>query len=144
MNKKIIFTFLTILWMVLIFAFSNQKAVASTENSQSFIRSTIINVYKIFNSNATEEQINEIVEKYDTPVRKLAHFTEYFVLGVLVCLMFKAYGIKNSYLMIIVCFLYACSDEIHQLFVPGRNGNVIDVVIDSVGSTLSIIIFNRK
>ena len=45
--------------------------------------------------------------------------------------------------MIAICFAYACSDEFHQLFVLGRDGNLIDVTIDSIGSTFAILIFNK-
>ena len=34
--------------------------------------------------------------------------------------------------------LYAITDEIHQLFIPGRNGNVVDVLIDSCGGLIGI------
>ena len=40
----------------------------------------------------------------------------------------------------IITVLYACTDEIHQLFVPGRAGMVTDVMIDSIGVTLISII----
>jgi len=38
------------------------------------------------------------------------------------------------------CFLYACSDEIHQLFVPGRSGKFTDVLIDSAGALLAVLL----
>lgn len=38
------------------------------------------------------------------------------------------------------CFLYACSDEIHQLFVPGRSGKFTDVLIDSAGALLAVLV----
>ena len=41
-------------------------------------------------------------------------------------------------------FLYACTDEFHQLFVPGRDGNFRDVIIDTSGGTLSAILFSLK
>ena len=43
-----------------------------------------------------------------------------------------------------VCFLYAVSDEIHQMFSIERGPGVIDVLIDTLGSLASIIILNRK
>ena len=41
-------------------------------------------------------------------------------------------------------FLYACTDEFHQLFVPGRSGNFRDVIIDTSGGVLSAILFGLK
>ncbi len=143
MTKRIILTTLTVIWMVVIFCFSNQRADVSTGESQSLIRSTIVNVYKFFHPNASQEKVDQIVEKYDVPVRKIAHFTEYFILGVLVCFTLKSYGVKNAYIMAIICALYAGTDEVHQLFVEGRNGNIIDFLIDSTGSNLAIFLFRK-
>ena len=143
MIKRILLTIITIVWMLFIFMSSNQKAEQSTDRSHSFIMNTIVNIYKVFDSNASDEKIESIVETLDHPVRKLAHFTEYFILGVLVFFTLRAYNIKNIYIMIAICFAYACSDEFHQLFVLGRDGNLIDVTIDSIGSTFAILIFNK-
>ncbi len=140
--KKVIFTSLTIIWMLIIFMFSNQKSVTSTENSQSLIRNTIVNIYKLFDRDASQEKLDKIVQTFDVPVRKLCHFTEYFILGILVLLMLKSYNINNIYLTILICFIYSCTDEIHQLFVPGRSGNIIDILIDTSGSIFFIILYN--
>lgn len=144
MKKRIIFTILSILWMGVIFSFSSKEAVESSKDSRSFITSTIVNVYKLFDSDASDEEIDNIVEVFDTPVRKLAHFTEYFILGILILLSFKSYGIQNIYLMILFCFLYAVSDEVHQLFVVGRYCSFFDVIVDSLGSSAAILIFRKK
>ena len=42
--------------------------------------------------------------------------------------------------MIVFCFLYACSDEIHQLFVPGRSGMFTDVLIDTGGAVTGMLV----
>lgn len=140
--KRVIFTLLTIIWMLIIFMFSNQKSVTSTENSQSLIRNTIVNIYKLFDKDASQEKLDEIVQTFDVPVRKLCHFTEYFILGILVLLMLKSYNINNIYLTILICFVYSCTDEFHQLFVPGRSGNIIDIIIDTSGSIFFTILYN--
>jgi VanZ family protein len=44
----------------------------------------------------------------------------------------------------ILCFLYACSDEIHQLYVPGRSGNIKDVFVDSIGISLVLVVYYFK
>ena len=123
--------------------FSNQKSTKSTENSQSLVRSTIVNIYKLFDKNVSDEKIEEIINTWEVPVRKLAHFLEFLILGILVFLTFRAYNIKDIYMMILFCFIYACFDEAHQLFVVGRDGNIIDVLIDSFGSTFAIVTMNK-
>lgn len=143
MTKRIILTTLTIIWLIIIFYFSNQPAPVSSENSNSLIKNTIVKIYRLFNSDATSEEEQRIVEKYDYPVRKTAHFIEYFILGILIYFTFKSYNIGNVYIMIALCFLYACSDEIHQLFIIGRSGDFKDVMIDTFGSITSILILKR-
>ena len=143
MIKKIILILITILWMTSIFMFSNQKSEKSTEKSHSVVTHTIVKIYKIFNSDASEETIQNIIDTWDVPIRKTAHFIEYFILGVLVFLTLREFGNKNIYYAILICFLYACSDEVHQIFVPGRDGNFVDVMLDTFGSTTSILLLNK-
>ncbi len=144
MIKKTILTTITIIWMIIIFLFSNQSASISSNNSHSIIKNTIVRVYKLFNSNPSEEEISNIIKKYDYPIRKLAHFLEYFILGLLIFLTLKTYKINNIYIMILICFIYACTDEFHQLFIIGRSGNFKDILLDSTGSICSILFFNKK
>lgn len=138
-----------VLWMALIFSFSNQKDVDSSKISDSFIDRTVVKIYKIFNENITKEKENEIIEKYTYPIRKLAHYTLYFILGILSFLVVKDYSINKKLIIysLLICFLYACSDEFHQLFIIGRSARVLDVIIDTFGSFCSIsifYIFNKK
>ena len=138
-----------VLWMALIFSFSNQKDVDSSKVSDSFIDRTVVKIYKIFNENITKEKENEIIEKYTYPIRKLAHYTLYFILGILSFLVVKDYSINKKLIIysLLICFLYACSDEFHQLFIIGRSARVLDVIIDTFGSFCSIsifYIFNKK
>ena len=138
-----------VLWMALIFSFSNQKDVDSSKISDSFIDRTVVKIYKIFNENITKEKENEIIEKYTYPIRKFAHYTLYFILGILSFLVVKDYSINKKLIIysLLICFLYACSDEFHQLFIIGRSARVLDVIIDTFGSFCSIsifYIFNKK
>ena len=138
-----------VLWMALIFSFSNQKDVDSSKVSDGFIDRTVVKIYKIFNGNITKEKENEIIEKYTYPIRKLAHYTLYFILGILSFLVVKDYSINKKLIIysLLICFLYACSDEFHQLFIIGRSARVLDVIIDTFGSFCSIsifYIFNKK
>ena len=132
-----------VLWMALIFSFSNQKDVDSSKVSDSFIDRTVVKIYKIFNENITKEKENEIIEKYTYPIRKFAHYTLYFILGILSFLVVKDYSINKKLIIysLLICFLYACSDEFHQLFIIGRSARVLDVIIDTFGSFCSISIF---
>lgn len=79
-------------------------------------------------------------------VRKTAHFTEYAILGSLFFLNLKSWQrpksstSMNILLSLIFSFLYACTDELHQIFVPGRSAQFRDVLIDTLGASFGAII----
>ena len=127
--KKIISIILLILWCLLIFYFSSQIGSVS-ENSSSHV---IDFLNKLLNINLYNYEYSMFI------VRKLAHMFLYFVLFLLslnVCINFK---IKKYYLYSLVfCFLYSISDEVHQLFVFERSFGIIDIIIDMVGSLISL------
>ena len=144
--RKVIYSILIVLWMSVIFCLSNQPAIDSTELSDGFISNTIGNVYKFFNKNISSDELNEIKVKYTHPVRKMAHFTIYMILGILVTLLVREYNVsfnKCLFISLLVCLLYSISDEVHQLFVIGRSGEIRDVLIDTSGSFIGIFVFNK-
>lgn len=136
---RIIIAVLILLNMAAIFSFSAQKAQQSQNTSSSVIESIVRVIHGGFDS-WSEEKKTTVVQSYQKLVRKLAHMTEYASLGALVCafaLTFKK--VKSGLtLSVLFCALYAASDEIHQLFVPGRSGQLSDVLIDTSGSVLGI------
>jgi VanZ family protein len=75
---------------------------------------------------------------WDLVLRKLAHLTEYAVLG---ALLYRA--LARPWLAILIGGLYAVSDEIHQHFVRGRHAAWYDVVIDTVGVTIGVVLWSR-
>lgn len=139
MNKKqIIYIILTIIWMVIIFFFSNAPSEDSTGTSKGFVYNVLGAYEKVIDKSIDKESI---CEKVDYPVRKLAHFTLYFILGFLVFHVFLYSNYNWKYLpTIIVCLMYSISDEIHQLFVFGRSGQIGDVFIDMLGVFLCLLI----
>ena len=142
--KKAFKLLLVILWMGVIFYFSNQKAEDSSKISDGLIV-RVANVFVDKNLSTVEKE--NILEKYTTIVRKGAHFTIYLILGILVINLLKEYDIKRLLLIsLIVCLLYSISDEIHQTFIEGRSGEVRDVIIDTTGSLMGIygyVLFNK-
>lgn len=132
---------LVILWMFVIFMFSHQKADDSSKLSDGLILKTVRIIEKITDKQYSDE---EILDKFVKPVRKLAHFTIYLILGVLVYLYIKEFNVSNKFIIsLLICILYAISDEIHQLFIVGRSGKVLDVCIDSLGSLLGIFVTKK-
>ena len=139
--KKIIKLILIILCMILIFSFSSDNADVSTKKSDS----VIIRTCEVFlGRSLTNKEKEKYVDSLVFIVRKGAHFTIYLILGLLIMSYFKEiYLVSNKGLLIsiIICFLYACSDEIHQLFVPGRSGEIRDVLIDTTGGMVGSYIY---
>ena len=131
--------FLIITWMFVIFNFSNQTGTSSSGLSSKII----IGIAEIFNKDLTTKEKEEIVDKYKLIVRKGAHFGTYFILGTLTIILFidlKGTTKLSFIISTLICTIYAATDEIHQLFIPGRCGSIIDVLIDSCGSLTAIII----
>ena len=135
MIKKLILWILIVFCMGTIFFLSSQEASESKKVSSGLIK-TIVRAVD-FNDNLSEEELNNIVENLTFIVRKGAHFSAYAVICILWSLLFSEYNIfgkRNLLFSFLICFLYACSDEIHQTFVPGRSGELRDVLIDSCGA----------
>jgi VanZ family protein len=140
--KKVIYFIFILVWMGVIFSVSNQEADDSTLLSDGFIENTIGNVYKVIDNDVTDDNLILIKKKYSHPVRKMAHFTIYLILGLFVFNFFKLFNFNAVVCSLLLCFLYACSDEVHQLFVMGRSCEFLDVLIDTTGSFIGIMIYN--
>lgn len=141
--KKVILYSLLIIWMTIIFIFSHQKSDESTKESSRVIDLIITITEKINNKKIDDATKEEIYDKLSYPVRKIAHVTVYLILGIITCNLVLLYKINIKeviILSILICALYASSDEIHQIFVSGRSGKVIDVLLDTCGSTLGILL----
>ncbi|UOW67228.1 VanZ family protein [Paraclostridium bifermentans] len=74
-------------------------------------------------------------------IRKSAHMFLYFVLAILLYMAVKQNNnIKYYSLAFILSVLYACTDEFHQLFVYGRSGEFRDVLVDSTGALIGLVL----
>lgn len=77
----------------------------------------------------------------------LEHIVEYSVLGFLLFGSFsstKRKGRRVIFLAVSVAILYGISDELHQFFVPGRYCDIIDVVANSLGSVIGVMVGNYR
>ncbi len=126
--------------MVTVFCFSSQEADESQKTSEGLTQKVLM-CFESFR-NLSEEKQTEIIEDVQFFVRKGAHFSIYTALGIslfsAILLTFKA---KFLWLWSwLIAVLYAISDEVHQFFVPGRSMEVRDMLIDSLGALLGILI----
>jgi len=138
--KRIIYTTLLIIWMIVIFMFSSHDGKESESLSDSVTSDVIDVVVEVTDVEIDAEEKIEIIDNTRFTVRKLAHFTLYFILGILMYFTLVSYSLNNRIVLysVLFCFIYACTDEVHQLFSLGRTGRMLDVIVDTTGSVISI------
>ena len=139
--KKIISFIVLILWMIVIFSFSSADANKSTGTSDKVITTMIEIKDKITNNETPNNEKEIIVKNSSFYIRKIAHITEYLILGVLIFNILKQYSVTNIYYAIGLSILYSCTDEFHQLFISGRSGSIRDVLIDSIGILIGTYLY---
>lgn len=128
-------------WMGLIFWFSAQNAEKSAESSGS-VMTFLLEFFKV---NSMEEILTDTVlySMVDFALRKSAHFAVFAILGVLLCITISLYPnavrLQKIVLPLSLGILYACIDELHQYFVPGRACQIRDVCIDTAGVLTGVL-----
>lgn len=140
--RKIVCWILVVCWMAVIFSFSARTATLSAQDSAT-VGMWLGKVFVPGFSGWDEQEQKEFADKIDHPVRKAAHASEYAVLGFLL-----AGGLADDTKKRLYCIgfpwivgtLYAASDELHQMFVPGRSCQVTDIMIDSSGVFLGVLV----
>jgi VanZ family protein len=113
-----------IVWGALIFALST--SAFSAENTSRIIDPILR--FVIPGISAASVDVSHML------VRKAAHFTEY---GILFWLLVRGPMARRPYLALMLCVVYALTDEGHQTFVPGRTASLYDVALDSTGALFS-------
>lgn len=160
--KKISMYLPSVFFMVVIFIFSSQPAEESSAESSKIVHLLLYSLEYIRKIEFSSEEFLYWADRIHTPIRKIAHMTEY---AVLVCTILIPALIQNREHLwgelakektiwkypfnkkilrkiclrsILVTMIYASTDEFHQLFVDGRSGEVKDVLIDTCGAVLGV------
>lgn len=129
----------SIIIMIIIFSFSAKEAGESAHTSSRLLNMLTNVANNIFH--VTIAQDSALYETLHVIIRKLGHLSEYMALGLCCTFPLHLHGLRRLRLFAvseILCLFYACTDEFHQLFVAGRDGNLIDVAIDSTGALAGI------
>lgn len=139
-KKKQILKFIPMIAvMIVIFLFSCKHGDESSEQSGRILEA-LVRVVESFSKGTLSAEMLAFLHLF---IRKVAHFTEYAMLGVATMYAIFDY-FKRKYISIpislIIAAIYATTDEIHQYFVPGRYGTPMDVLIDSCGAITGILI----
>lgn len=139
-----IFLILTVATAVLIFIMSAQTSTVSSRQSGRVIESIAKVLVKDFESYDSVAR-DLLISQYQNFTRKTAHFFIYASLGFFSCGFISTYkSLARKYCFLIsfaFCVFYACTDELHQYFVPGRGSMFSDVFLDSTGSVTGILFF---
>jgi VanZ family protein len=137
--KKFLFYWLPPLaWMALIFS-----ASADTNSFHHSSRFFLPLMHWLFPSLS-----NDTLDSIHFAFRKCGHLTEFAILALLCWRAIRQPRKKDSRpwrwdeagLAVALVFLYAASDELHQVFVPQRTGMVSDILIDSAGGIIGLLV----
>ncbi|WMJ85880.1 VanZ family protein [Anaerocolumna sp. MB42-C2] len=134
----------TILILFIIYSFSAANGIQSSAMSAG-LTDKIIHFFvsvPFLDFNSAQEVISlQVLHLF---IRKLGHLTEYAALALSMAFALYKYRVNNRRLIsccMVFGFFYAGTDEIHQLFIIGRSGQFMDVLIDCLGMSAGIIFF---
>lgn len=130
-----------VLMAVVIFGFSSQNGEESGGLSYD-VAEALVDFADVFVDIDSQNREN-IINTLQFPIRKAAHMTEYAILTVLIYIALAVDGFRHRWrlwLSLAAAFVFACSDELHQLFVPGRCGVFTDVLIDTAGAAIAVLL----
>ena len=126
---------------IMIFNFSSEDSDKSGNTSQKITNEITKNIESIQKLNKVEK--TKTLDRIESIIRKIAHFSLYTLVGLLLMAICSTYNINEKLKVIIslsVGIFYAISDEIHQMFIAGRTAKPTDVFIDTLGVVLGILI----
>ncbi len=148
-----------VLWAGFIFYMSSQNATVSDGTSSGIVRDVAAAIESVTHWTAlspADPGFTTRVDLVDSIFRESMHAVEYLVFGLLVGLGVRLGqgrgwpgpgGRKRVLKTALVCFLacvaYSLTDESHQLFVPGRAFELLDLTLDAIGSALGVLLSLR-
>ena len=150
MNNKTISWIIVLIWAIVIFIMSSMNTNESNNSSKHVINNVVektvetTNGLGITDKHPTENKMDQVIEKLNYPLRKAAHASEYFIFTILILIALKNSGVKGNkrfIIALVICFIYACTDEYHQTFVNGRTGQFSNTLIDTFGGFVSCLMY---
>lgn len=130
---RTIFAVLVIGIMATVFFFSSQSGGESNHLSQGVLE----HILGFFQIHVDPMKLDQ----YNLVLRKIAHFSLYFLLGAGAMGFLLTTPLKKKYcfiLSLVFCVLFAATDEYHQFLLGTRNGNALDVLLDSMGAMVGV------
>lgn len=148
----VVYVILILFWGGVIYKLSSMNSNNSNSSSTGIIGNFIEDSVKVTNkaglsnSHPNESKIDKASKLLNAPLRKVMHATVYFILAIMIILFITVMQEKKKYFLallitIVICFLFACTDEYHQTFVGGRTGQFKDVLIDTSGALAGTLLY---
>lgn len=134
-KNKVLSWIVVVLWMILIFSFSSQVGEQSNQLSTGLTVVIVSLIERII------PKVSIDINVLNNILRKISHFVIFLIFGLLVMnALSRSFVNKKNIILYasLICILYAVTDEVHQLFVPNRGMQFLDVIIDITGSLLGI------
>ena len=144
MNKNILRAILMLLLLstfFIIFGFSSQDGEKSGNISKKITEEIITRIPQIQEKEQNEREA--ITLRIEKVIRKIAHFSIYTAVGLLLMALISTFEMKEKnriIISLIIGIIYASSDEIHQSFVLERSPMITDVMIDTMGVMLGSLL----
>ncbi len=148
----IILGIIILCWGFVIYKLSDMNTTNSNGNSTNIITIFLergldfTNDLGITNSHPNESKVEHASRLLNSPLRKVMHASVYFVLSFFIMLIINIIKKEKKFLFsliitVLLCFLFALTDEYHQTLVMGRTGQFLDVLIDTSGALLGCLFF---
>lgn len=155
-RKNVIIAIISIIafsWCFIIFNLSAMTSQDSNSKSTGLTEKLISKVLDATNeagitdSHPDDVKLAKAANLINAPIRKVAHATVYFVLALILLAVGRVIFGSRKYLLtcalaLLFCFIFAMTDEYHQTFVDGRTGQFSDVLIDTAGACVGILLFS--
>lgn len=134
---------LLLLLYSIIFVFSGQDGDTSGGISMAVSRQGVKIWDELTDAHMTPGMLEEKAVSFEHPIRKMAHFMEYALMGILTYNILNCYVDKKGksyFLAVLWVCLSAALDEFHQYFVPGRWACLSDVLLDTCGGAVGALL----
>ena len=150
MKKDVIISLiLVILWMGFIFYLSSIDTNTSNKDSSKIVKgviNTIDDVAGVSSNTKDKHHSTEYIQNVNTIFRKVCHGVCYMALSILVfnllIRILKTKILIYNIISFIICVIYAGTDEYHQTFISGRTGQISDVLIDTIGILIGLLLIS--
>lgn len=145
MKNKLLAAISLLFILLFIFGNSSRDGVSSNNFSRNIIQKVIVS-----QTDSNEENIdnakdyNWFIYNLNIVIRKFAHAIEFCVLAIILSIVINSFKVETKLAVVSTMFivlLLAVFDEFYQIYIPGRNSNVRDVLIDFIGGIIGISIF---